>query len=76
VASAASAGSTTTTASTTSFIRTTPTPGVREINYPPYVINNVQGDLAGHAVSPNATHHGKLQAHFLQHHPTLIHCSL
>ncbi|KAI9794062.1 MAG: hypothetical protein M1816_006687 [Peltula sp. TS41687] len=41
----------------TSFLKTTPTPGVRDINYPPYVINNVQGvDLAVHAVSPNATH--------------------
>lgn len=45
-----------TTASTT-YLRTTPTPGVRDINHPPYVINNVQGDLAVHAVSPNATHH-------------------
>lgn len=44
-------------ASTTpDFVRTTPTPGVRDINYPPYVINNVQGDLAVHAMSPNATH--------------------
>lgn len=42
---------------TTSYLRTTPTPGVRDINYPPYVINNIQGvDLAVHAVSPNATH--------------------
>lgn len=33
-------------------------PGVGNINYPPYVINNDQGnhDLATHAVSPNATH--------------------
>lgn len=46
---------------TTSYLRTTPTPGVRNINYPPYVINNVQGDLAVHAVSPNATHHGGSQ---------------
>ncbi|KAJ5093295.1 hypothetical protein N7456_009156 [Penicillium angulare] len=40
------------------FHRSTPTPGVRNINYPPYVINNVQGghDLAAHTVSPNATH--------------------
>lgn len=37
-------------------LRTRPTPGVRDVNYPPYVINNVQGDLAVHAVSPNATH--------------------
>jgi alpha-glucosidase len=37
---------------------TTPTPGVRDINYPPYVINHVQPghDLAVGAVSPNATH--------------------
>ncbi|KAL9634029.1 MAG: hypothetical protein Q9164_004335 [Protoblastenia rupestris] len=38
------------------YLRTTPTPGVRDINHPPYVINNVHGDLAVHAVSPNATH--------------------
>jgi alpha-glucosidase len=42
----------------TSYIRTTPTPDVRDIVYPPYVINNVQGALDVHAVSPNATHHG------------------
>lgn len=42
---------------TTPYLRTTPTPGVRDINYPPYVINNINGDLAGHGVSPNATHH-------------------
>ncbi|KAJ9211489.1 CAZyme family GH31 [Paecilomyces variotii] len=43
---------------TTSYLRTTPTPGVRDVNHPPYVINNVQPghDLAVHAVSPNATH--------------------
>jgi alpha-glucosidase len=41
---------------TTSYLRTVATPGVRNINHPPYVINNVQGDLAVHAVSPNATH--------------------
>ena len=41
---------------TPNYLRTTPTPGVRNVNYPPYVINNVQGDLANHAVSPNATH--------------------
>jgi alpha-glucosidase len=45
----------------TSYIRTTPTPGVRAIEYPPYVINNVQGALDVHAVSPNATHHGGTQ---------------
>lgn len=49
------------TSSSTSYLRSTPTPGLsnRNINYPPYVINHVQGDhdLAVHAVSPNATHH-------------------
>lgn len=38
------------------YLVTTPTPGARNVNWPPYVINNVQGDLAVHAVSPNATH--------------------
>lgn len=46
------------TTSTTSYLRTTPTPGVRNINYPPYVINNFHGDLGTHALSPNGTHHG------------------
>ncbi|KAH6664232.1 glycosyl hydrolases family 31-domain-containing protein [Halenospora varia] len=45
----------------TSYIRTTPTPGSRSLEYPPYVINNVQGALDVHAVSPNATHHGGTQ---------------
>ena len=44
--------------SSTSYYRTTPTPGVRNVNWPPYTINNHAGDLAVHAVSPNATHHG------------------
>jgi alpha-glucosidase len=39
-----------------SYYRTKPTPGVRNVNHPPYVIKHVQGDLAVHAVSPNATH--------------------
>ncbi|OTA57514.1 glycoside hydrolase family 31 protein [Hypoxylon sp. EC38] len=43
---------------TTSYLRSTPTPGVRNVNWPPYAINNWHGDLAVHAVSPNATHHG------------------
>lgn len=47
------------TTSTTDYYRTTPTPGVRNVNWPPYTINNYPGvDLAQHAVSPNATHHG------------------
>lgn len=41
---------------TTSYLRTTVTPGVRQIEYPPYVIKNVNGELGAHAVSPNATH--------------------
>ncbi|KAI1850918.1 hypothetical protein JX265_007243 [Neoarthrinium moseri] len=48
----------TSTSTSTSYFRTTPTPGVRNINWPPYTINNFNGDLAVHAVSPNATHHG------------------
>lgn len=58
--SASCSSSTRATSSTsTSYLRTTPTPGVRNVNHPPYVINHVQGnhDLAEHAVSPNATHH-------------------
>lgn len=51
-ATSTSAGS----SSSTSFYRSTPTPGIRNINHPPYAINNVGGDLAVHAVSPNATH--------------------
>lgn len=43
---------------TTTYLRTTPTPGVRDVNYPPYAINHIKGDLAVHAVSPNATHQG------------------
>jgi len=43
---------------TTTQGRTEPTPGVRNLNFPPYVLNNVQ---AGHSllkgsVAPNATH--------------------
>ncbi|KAI0004052.1 glycoside hydrolase family 31 protein [Xylariaceae sp. FL0662B] len=56
--SSQTAAATSETSTTTSYLRTTPTPGVRNINYPPYTINNWHGDLAVHAVSPNATHHG------------------
>ena len=38
------------------FLTTTPTPGARDVNYPPYAINHIHTDLAVHAVSPNATH--------------------
>ncbi|KAK6387917.1 hypothetical protein LTR65_008372 [Meristemomyces frigidus] len=41
---------------TTAYFTSTVTPGVRNVNQPPYVINNINGDLAVHAVSPNATH--------------------
>ena len=54
--SSAAAKSISSSSTSTSYLRTTPTPGVRDINHPPYVINNIQGDLAVHAVSPNATH--------------------
>lgn len=60
-ASASSATATSSASTTTSYLRTTPTPGVRNVNYPPYVINHISGDLAVHAVSPNATHHGGAQ---------------
>ena len=42
-----------------SYLSTRPTPGVRNVDHPPYVINHVQegADLAVHAVAPNATHH-------------------
>ncbi|KAF2128209.1 glycoside hydrolase family 31 protein [Dothidotthia symphoricarpi CBS 119687] len=50
-----------TTTSTTSYLRSVPTPGQRNVNYPPYVLDNVQGDLAVHAVSPNATHENGMQ---------------
>ena len=60
-ASGKTAASSSSSSSSTSYLRSTPTPGLnnRNINYPPYVINHVQGnhDLAVHAVSPNATHH-------------------
>jgi len=56
--SSSASTSTSSSSTSTSYLHTTPTPGIREINYPPYAINNVQGDLAVHAVSPNATHHG------------------
>lgn len=55
-AAAASAAQGTATSTSVSYLRTTPTPGVRDVNCPPYVLDNVQGDLAVHAVSPNATH--------------------
>lgn len=58
---AATSTDTASTSTSTAYLRTTPTPGVRNVNYPPYVIDHVQGDLAVHAVSPNATHHNGVQ---------------
>lgn len=58
---AASTSTADSTSTSTSYLRTTPTPGVRNVDHPPYVINNVQGDLAVHAVSPNATHSNGVQ---------------
>lgn len=55
-AQAAAAAATAVSSSTVPYLITTPTAGVRNVNYPPYAINNVNGDLAVHAVSPNATH--------------------
>ncbi|KAI3322938.1 glycoside hydrolase family 31 protein [Xylariaceae sp. AK1471] len=41
------------------------TTGVRNLNYPPYAINNYQGELGGKTLSPNATHHdGTVQYDF------------
>jgi alpha-glucosidase len=42
----------------TVYKRTTPSSSARNIEYPPYAINHVQGALGVHAVLPNATHHG------------------
>ena len=57
-ASSVSATASSSSTSTTTYPRTIPTPGVRNLNFPPYVINNY---LPGHAliknsIAPNATH--------------------
>lgn len=57
-ASQSSAYPTPTATPTPVYARTIPTPGVRNLNFPPYAINNF---LDGHslvkqAISPNATH--------------------
>ncbi|RDW89244.1 (trans)glycosidase-1 [Coleophoma cylindrospora] len=57
-AASSAAGPAPATTITQPYLRTTPTPGVRNLIYPPYVIDNIQGALDVHAVSPNATHHG------------------
>lgn len=56
VAAASATAASATSSVSADYLRTIPTPGVRNINHPPYVIDHVQGDLAVHAVSPNATH--------------------
>ena len=40
----------------TPYATSTVVPGVRNVTFPPYVINNVQGSLLIHAISTNATH--------------------
>jgi alpha-glucosidase len=59
----AETASATSSSTSTSYLRSTPTLGARNVNYPPYVLNHIQGnhDLAVHAVSPNATHHNGIQ---------------
>lgn len=56
LASYSSAYPTTTSTSIASYLRTTPTASVRDVNYPPYAINNVPGALGRSAMSPNTTH--------------------
>lgn len=41
---------------TTPYFVPTVTPGMRNVDNPPYVLNNVNGALGVHAVAPNATH--------------------
>ena len=38
------------------YFTPTITPGARNVDNPPYVLNNVNGALGVHAVAPNATH--------------------
>lgn len=54
--SAANAKATPSSTATLPYFTSEVTPGVRNVNQPPYVINNINGDMAVHAVSPNATH--------------------
>jgi alpha-glucosidase len=44
------------TVTSTSYLVTKPTGGVRNVTYPPYVINNSNGALGGQALSPDAVH--------------------
>ncbi|KAI9660751.1 MAG: hypothetical protein M1831_003443 [Alyxoria varia] len=43
--------------SSTSYLKTQPTEGARNEVFPPYVINNANGALPVHGMSPNATHY-------------------
>lgn len=54
--SQASAVSATAMPSNTNYVRTTPTPGVRNTEMPPYEINNYNGALGVHGLAGNATH--------------------
>ena len=54
--SQAAAAETPAPSTTESYYRPTVTAGVRSLEDPPYVINNINGPLGVHAVSPNATH--------------------
>lgn len=38
------------------YVSSVVTPGVWNVNVPPYTINNINGALGVHAVLPNATH--------------------
>jgi alpha-glucosidase len=52
----ANAAATPPSSQTTPYFVPTVTPGVRSLENPPYVIDNINGALGVHAVSPNATH--------------------
>ncbi|KAF2862030.1 glycoside hydrolase family 31 protein [Piedraia hortae CBS 480.64] len=57
LASALQASATSTSSRTIPYHTSTVIPWERNVNHPPYAINHVHGDLAVHALSPNATHH-------------------
>lgn len=55
-AAATSATATSSSGSSTSYLRTTPTPGIRNLDFPPYEPNNINGALPVHGLSGNSTH--------------------
>ena len=58
VASSISATSSVSSSQSSSFFSPpTPTPGHRNVSFPPYTINNYNGDLRVHGMEPNGTHH-------------------